>query len=173
MTDLTTLHGVGATIAEQLRESGYETVDDVLEADVDDLTEVKMIGPATAKAILTDGDEGSSRGRDAKLDDVLDEILDLAELPMSDRGVIRLSPICWSTHRNWKNERPEYVDAWEHHRGKAERKLAEEVARNDPRFLLERAFDYVKTEKREIDQTTDGEHTIRIKREVVNTEDDE
>ena len=43
--DLTDIDGVGPAIAEQLRESGFETVADVLAASVDDLAGVRRSGP--------------------------------------------------------------------------------------------------------------------------------
>lgn len=93
-------------------------------------------------------DGGDPQGRPPTVADHIDEIVQLAELPVSDRGVIRLSPIGWSTHKEWQNKEGEpyatYRERWDKHRGKAERKLAEEVAQNDPRFLLERAFGYTK-----------------------------
>jgi len=56
--DLTTLDGIGPAIAEQLRESGFETVDDVLDADVEELAAVHMLGESSAAAILDGGDGG-------------------------------------------------------------------------------------------------------------------
>lgn len=151
--DLTHLPGVGPTIAGKLRDAGYTTPDDVLEASVDELAEVDMIGTSTSKGIL-EGDRHKTRGRPDIVEDHIDEICELAELPISDRGVIRLSPIGWSTHKEWRNKYEEYDDAWGRHRAKAELKLAEEVAVNDPRFLLERAFGY--TKEQTVEHTGDG-----------------
>ena len=161
MNELESLDGVGPTIADHLRAAGFETVDDVEAASVEELAAVDMIGESTARAILGE-DGGSRRGPEPTVDEHIDEICELAELPVSDRGVIRLSDIGWRTHQDWTSKEGEpydrYQARWEKARGQAERKLAEEVALNDPRFLLERAFGYVKTEKREIE--SDNTHRI-------------
>ncbi|WP_435552764.1 helix-hairpin-helix domain-containing protein [Natrinema sp. CGMCC1.2065] len=63
--DLTEIDGVGPAIAEALEEAGFENVDDVLAASVDELADVHMIGEKSAKGILEG--EGTHRGRDPKL----------------------------------------------------------------------------------------------------------
>jgi NAD-dependent DNA ligase len=162
MTDLTTIDGVGPTIADNLRAAGFDSVDAVQDADPEELAEVDLIGMSTARAMV--GEDGNTRGRESDVHDHLDEIERLAKKPISDRGVIRLSDISWKTHKRWRNKDGEeyerYRDVWETSRGVAEAKLADEVAKNDPRFLLERAFDYTKEQK--IEHEGDGLGPVRV-----------
>ena len=156
MTELTTIDGVGPALAEQLQAAGFETAEDVRDADVDSLVAVKGIGETSARGMI-EGDVETTRGRPARLvqePHILEEIKELAELPISDKGVIRLSGIGWTTHREWKNKYPEYEETFNKHRAEAERKLAEEVARNRPEFLLERAFGY--TKEQDVNVSGDG-----------------
>lgn len=157
--DLTTLPGIGPAIAEELRAAGFETADDVRSASVEELCRVGMIGESTARSLLSDVGLGQGRGKPPSVEEHIDEIMEIAERPVSDRGVIRLSPISWSTHKEWRNHDGEpyetYQRRWERHRGEAEVKLAEEVARNDPRFLLERAFGYTKEQSIDVNETVE------------------
>jgi len=50
--DLTSIDGVGPAIADHLREAGFETVDDVHDADVEELADVHLLGEASARDIL-------------------------------------------------------------------------------------------------------------------------
>jgi predicted flap endonuclease-1-like 5' DNA nuclease len=51
--DLTEIVGVGATTAKALRDAGYKSIEDVANADEDDLSNrVDGIGPATASTII-------------------------------------------------------------------------------------------------------------------------
>ena len=55
--DLTAIDGVGEEKAEDLRAAGYESADDLRDADQDDLAEVEGIGNALAARIKADVDE--------------------------------------------------------------------------------------------------------------------
>ncbi|QSG10563.1 Toprim domain and Zn-finger domain [Halapricum desulfuricans] len=49
--ELTELPGVGETVAENLRDAGYDSVQDVYEADMDDLMEIQRIGESKAEEL--------------------------------------------------------------------------------------------------------------------------
>lgn len=51
MTDLTEIDGVGDSMAKELRKEGFESAEDVAEADRDDLKEVKGLGDQRAEDI--------------------------------------------------------------------------------------------------------------------------
>ena len=68
--DLTAIDGVGEEKADALREAGFETVEDLHEADQDELAEVEGVGNALAARIKADiddlaVDEDESAGTDA------------------------------------------------------------------------------------------------------------
>jgi hypothetical protein len=161
--DLESMNGVGEAIADNLRAAGYETPADVRDATVDELAEVELIGTSSAEAIQS-GDAAGRRGADPTVDEHIDEVAKLAELPVSDSGVIRLAPIGWGTHQEWSRKSGEpyetYQEVWDERRGMAEKKLAEEVALNDPRFLLERAFGY--TKEQTIEHEGDGMGPVTV-----------
>lgn len=53
-TSLTDLDGVGESMADALRDAGYQTPADVRHADPDDLSAVDGIGSSRAKALVVD-----------------------------------------------------------------------------------------------------------------------
>jgi len=161
--DLTSIDGVGPAIAEQLREAGFDTVDHVQNADVDELAEVHLIGEASAEAIL-EGDDEAHGGRPSKLDEHKDEILAAAEEGLTYEGIARVAGVGVSTLHEWRNEHEEFSESLERARARAERELIQDV---DPEFVLERSYDYVKTEKREVDLDADVDGTHDVTAEFV------
>ena len=155
--DLTSIDGVGPAIAEQLRDAGFETAGDVHGADVDELADVHLIGQASAEAIL-EGDDEAHGGRPSKLEEYKDDILAAAEQGLTYEGIARVAGVGVSTLHEWRNQHDQFSESLERARARAERELIQEV---DPQFVLERSYDYVKTERREIeadvDQTTTHE----------------
>lgn len=126
MSELTDIPGIGPAIADNLRAAGFETPDDVLDASVDELAAVELIGESTAEAILN-GEASGRRGRDPDVRDHLGAILEHAEKPLSDRDVIARSPIGWSTHKEWRNKEGEpydtYQEEWRNARAKGRERL--------------------------------------------------
>lgn len=155
--DLTSIDGVGPTISEALRDVGFETVEDVLEADVDELAEATFVGESTARAILGE-DDGNARGRNKQLEEHREAILEAAEKGMTYEGIARVAGVGVSTLREWRNDHPEFNADLERRRAVGESKLIERVAENRPEFILERSYDYVKTEKHEVE--SDNTHRI-------------
>jgi len=144
--DLTTIPGVGQTIAENLRDVGFETADDVLEADVDELTDADRIGQSVAQAILN-GESKGNHGRPSKLDDYWDEIMAAAEQGLTYEGIARVAGVGLTTLDDWRREFEEFSSELEQHRSVGERKLIEDA---DPEFILERSYKYTKEQEVEL-----------------------
>ncbi len=65
--ELEDISGVGASKADALREAGFESIDDVKEADQDDLAEAEGVGNALAARIKADvGDLEVSEDTEAR-----------------------------------------------------------------------------------------------------------
>lgn len=165
--DLTTLRYVGDTIAENLRAAGFETTDDVLDADVDELAEISYIGESLAESILTGGETADKRGREPTVDEHIDEILRHARKPISDRGVFRLAPIGRSTHKEWMSKSGEPYETYQHRynkaRAEAEEQLVEDGLYGDAdsslvKFLLKATHDY--EDKKSVDLDADVDQKI-------------
>jgi len=155
--DLHTLRGVGDVIAERLRAVGFESAEDVLEADVDELTEADGVGESTAKAIL-EGDPGGYKGRPSKLKKYHDDIMDAAERGLTYEGIARVAGVGVSTLREWRDTDPKFDAQLEQRRAIGESRLVDRVVEEKPEFILERSYDYIKTERREVE----GEHEHRV-----------
>lgn len=162
--DLTQLKGVGPHIAERLHDAGFETTDEVLEADVDELTEVEGIANATGKAILEQSNRGY-RGAPTKLDSVRDDILEAAKKPLNAKQIANRGGVARSTLFRWLDENEEFAFDYRTARSEAAEKLIEkgmdpsdEVDMRFVQFLLERSYEFYKTEKREIE----SENTHRM-----------
>jgi len=155
--DLTTLRGVGDAVAENLREAGFETTEDVLGAEAEDLIEVDLIGKRSAQAILEQSESGY-KGAPAKFDDVKDELLEAARDELNLRQVANAGGIAKSTLHRWIDEHEEWAMEFRQARSTAADRLVkraldpdDEIDRRFAQFLLERSFRFIKTEKREID----------------------
>lgn len=143
--DLTTLRGVGPKIAEALEAAGFETPDEVLEADVDELTEAEHVGESTAKAILNEETSGY-KGRPSKLDDHWGDIMAAAAEGLTMEGIARVAGVGVSTLNDWRRENEEFAEALRRNRAKGERELIQDA---DAEFILERSYGY--TKEQEID----------------------
>lgn len=192
--DLTSIDGVGPTIAENLRQAGFESVADVENATVEALSEVHLIGPESARAIL-EGDSAAHGGRPDKFtDDRVKDAIEAAKDGFSKAGCARAAGVVPSTLNNWLNANPDYGDgefleAFTRARHQGEKQLVTEPLytedadgpTNRPemdgqhaRFLLSTSFDYKKTEKQEVehsgglDNTTElGEESTKAIREAL------
>lgn len=165
--DLTSIDGVGKAIAEQLREAGYATVDDVQEATVDELADVHMLGESSAAAILGE-DDGRSKGRDFSVQgDDHDDILDAAKRGLSKRGCARAAGVSHTELQRYLDAHPDFRASFAQARARGETALVEGGLRDEDvdtsmaKFLLAASFDYKKTERREVEadvnQTTTHE----------------
>jgi transposase len=95
-------------------------------------------------------------GRPSTFEDHRDDLLEAAREPIKTRDVARTAGVGKSTLYDWLDAHPEFSDAFKRARSEAAREL---VARglDDPdvdtgmiRFLLERTFDYTKTQELEV-----------------------
>lgn len=152
--DLTEIDGVGPAIADALEEAGFETVDGVMTASVDELANVHMLGESSARSIL----EGESRGgRPSKFEKAKGPILEAARNGTTKEGCARAGGVTYETLRTWLEEKDEFSVDFRRERAKAEQDLVEAAREEDPKWVLERSYDYIKTEKREVD--AEHEHT--------------
>jgi hypothetical protein len=104
----------------------------------------------------TDTGEQASGGRPSKFDDHRDAILEAAHEPIKTRDVARTAGVGKSTLYDWLDARPDFSDAFRRARSEAARTLVRRGL-DDPetdtsmvRFLLERTFDYTKTQELEV-----------------------
>jgi hypothetical protein len=167
--DLTSIDGVGPAIADELQAAGYTSVDDVHNADVDELADVHLLGDATAKAILnTEADDANTRGRDFAIDETdHDDILEAARRGQSERGCARAAGVTWAQLNRYLDAHPDFRSSFAQARAHGEADLIEGGLRDEDvdtsmaKFLLASSFDYKKTEKREVEadvtQTTTHE----------------
>lgn len=166
MEDFTEIDGVGPAIAEQLREAGFETVDDVMAAGVDDLAGVHLIGESSATAILEE--DGGIGGRPSTFSDELARrAIAAAEKGKSESGIEREVGVGdrtifgvggWVdqdlTFGDSDGQRRKFSRALRRARGRGEEDWIEEGRSEDgdssfAKFMLSTSFDYVKTERRE------------------------
>lgn len=156
--DLLSIPGVGETLADHLRDAGFETADDVRGATVEELTEAERVGKQTAEALINEDTDGYN-GRPTKLDDERYEaIMDAAERGLTYEGIARTAGIGLATLDDWRDQYEDFSKDLEQHRAVGELKLVDRVSEDKPEFILERSYDYIKTEKREIE----GEHEHRV-----------
>ncbi|MFB6128261.1 MAG: 50S ribosomal protein L32e [Halorhabdus sp.] len=92
--DLTDISGVGEGTAENLRDAGFETVEDVARADQDDLTAVEDIGNALAARIQADvGELDVSAAETAEVEEAGGEAeQEAAETELQARGHAEKTP---------------------------------------------------------------------------------
>lgn len=96
--ELEDISGVGASKADALREAGFESIEDVKEADQDDLAEAEGVGNALAARIKADvGDLEVSEDTEAEIEDEDGEDEDEApaedvETELQARGLTEKTP---------------------------------------------------------------------------------
>lgn len=179
--DLTDIPGIGPAIADNLRAAGFETADAVLNADVDELAEVDLIGESTADAILN-GEASGRRGRDPDVHERLDAVCEQARKPLSDRDAIARSPIAWSTHKEWRNKDGEpyetYQKEWRNARAVGRERLIEDGLYGEAdsslvKYLIkcsDAGYDDEQTIKHEGDADLGGSTTVVLDSEYVDDE---
>lgn len=109
----------------------------------------------------TETEDRMRAGRPSKFDEKRDEVLEAAREPIKTRDVAHSVGIGKSTLYDWLDEYEDFSDSFKRARADAARDLVRDGLADDDvdtsmvRFLLERTFDYVKTEKRELDVEAD------------------
>ena len=112
--DLTTIPNVGPEKADRLREAGFETVDDVKEASIEDLCVVDGIARQTAEEIVDDVPRDTG-----KLEEVREDLLDVATEPVTDEIVANAAGISRSTLHNYLDRHPEFEREYRKRRARA------------------------------------------------------
>jgi hypothetical protein len=170
--DLTEIDGVGDAIAEQLREAGFDTVADVQGATVDELADVHMLGEVSAEAIL--GDDGSGKGRESKFERVRGDLLEAANGYINLKQVANKGGVARSTLYKYLDEHEDFSDSFKRARGAAADRLVQRALDPDDeidvtfaRFLLERSFKFIKTERQEVDLNADVDSTHDVTADFV------
>lgn len=85
-------------------------------------------------------------------------ILDAAESGTTVEGCARAAGIGVSTLYDWLDQYPEFSESFNRARARGEAELVREVVKRDPKFILERSYDYVKTERHEVG--LDADHSF-------------
>jgi hypothetical protein len=117
------------------------------------------------------GGNADDSGRPSKLEEYEDDILEAAEEGLTFEGIARVAGIGVSTLHEWRDEYPQFSESLNRARARAERDLIQEV---DPEFVLERSYDYVKTERREVDleADVDASHDVTAEFVTYNSEEE-
>jgi len=118
--------------------------------------------------------ERANGGRPSLLDEYEDDIYVGARQGMTLEGCARLAGIDESTLHRWINKYEDFRKSLRRARAQGELKRLQSVNDAGSRFVLERSFGYVKTEKRELEDVTDGSDgfgtTIVLDSEYVDDE---
>ena len=102
-------------------------------------------------------DEKDTVGRPSEVAEYEDDILVGARQGMSMQGLARLAGVDESNLYRYLEKNPSFRKSLKRARAQGELKHIQNANDSGARFLLERSFDYVKTEKREVDAS--HEHT--------------
>jgi len=135
--------------------------DDICGAACADGTECQH--PASSCPVPSHSDPGAEnpQGRPSTLDDHADDILAGARQGMTLEGCARLAGVDESTLHRWIDKYEDFRKSLKRARAHGELQHLQSVNDSGSRFILERSFGYVKTERREIeadvDQTTTHE----------------
>lgn len=107
----------------------------------------------------TDTDPG---GRPSKFDDVKDDLLNAADGYINLKQVANKGGVSRSTLYQYLDEHEEFSDSFKRARGAAADRLVQraldpgdEIDTTFARFLLERSFKFIKTERQEVDLNAD------------------
>ena len=170
LNSLTDLPRIGDSLAEELRKAGYNSPEEVLRADPEELVEeVEGIGPNSVEVIQ--GEKEVELGRPSLLDEYQDAILEAAKQGMTFEGIARIAGIGVTTLHQWRNKYPEFDESLKRARAKGEKKLIEECSAE---FVLESAFDYTKSPETEInmDQTISVDDAENVTADFVTYDQD-
>lgn len=97
------------------------------------------------------GGDVDGHGRPSKLDSHEDDIMTGARQGMTLEGCARLAGVDESTLHRWIDKYDDFRKSLKRARAQGELKHLQSVNDSGSRFILERSFGYVKTEKREVD----------------------
>lgn len=98
---------------------------------------------------------GPGPGRDSTFEDHRDELLEAAREPIKTRDVARTAGVGKTALYDWLDEHESFADKFTRARSEAARELVERGLEDDDvdtrmiQFLLERTFDYTKTQELE------------------------
>ena len=92
-------------------------------------------------------------GRPSLLDEYEDDIMVGARQGMTLEGCARLAGVDESTLHRWINDNEDFRKSLKRARAQGELKRIQTVNESGSRFILERSFGYVKTEKRELEHS--------------------
>jgi hypothetical protein len=108
-----------------------------------------------------------------------DDILDAARNGLSKAGCARAAGVDKASLLRYLEAHPEFRTAFARARERGELSLVRDGLR-DPdtdssmaKFLLSTSFNYIKTEKRELEHSGEGGGPLEIRREVVDTAEDD
>lgn len=103
----------------------------------------------------TEAEEQKRGGRPSLLDEYEDDILTGARQGMTLEGCARLAGVDESTLHRWIKKHEDFRKSLKRARAHGELQHLQSVNDSGSRFILERSFGYVKTEKREVDMDAD------------------
>lgn len=115
--------------------------------------------PAGSCPVPSHSPKRGDGGRPSKFNDERREsILSAARNGTTVEGCARAAGIGTSTLYDWLDQYPEFSESFNRARAKAEQDLVEAAKEDDPKWVLERSYGYVKTEKREVEM--DANHNF-------------
>jgi len=129
--------------------------DDICGAECADGTECQH-PPNCPVPSHSDPDAENPQGRPSKLDEYEGDILTGARQGMTLEGCARLAGVAEKTLHSWINEHDDFRKSLKRARAQGELQHLQSVNDSGSRFILERSFGYVKTEKRELEHSGDG-----------------
>jgi hypothetical protein len=116
-----------------------------------------------------DGGDENPDGRPSKFDDVRDDLLKAADSFLNHEQVANRGGVAKSTLYRYLEEREEFRNAFKRARGEAADRLVRQALDPDSeidtsfaRFLLERSFKFIKTERREFDTAEDASFEFNV-----------
>lgn len=125
--------------------------------------------PAGSCGVPSHSDPGAENphGRPSKLQEYEDDILTGARQGMTLEGCARLAGVPEQTLHRWIKEHEGFRESLNRARAQGELKHLQSVNDAGSRFILERSFGYVKTEKREVNLDADVDATHDVTAEFV------
>lgn len=163
--NLTDIPNVGPSRAEDLREAGFSSKDEVEDASKAELAEVKGIGPTTAAAIDAGKVAEQYAPEESKLPEKRDALLEAASIPQTKTDVAKAAGMTRRGLNKYLNQNEEFAEEFRQRRAQASATLIRRGLEDDPdvdiqfaKFLLERSFGYNKTENLNVD--ADNTHRL-------------
>lgn len=127
-----------------------------------------------------DTDDPPDNGRPSKFDDVRDELLSAADSFLNIEQVANKGGVAKSTLYRYLDEHDDFQNEFKRARGDAADRLIQRALdpRDDidvpfARFLLERSFKFIKTERQEVEMNADVDTTADVTADFVTYTTDE